>query len=388
MTIAFVCYWGLKEGLTEATVLPHLRILADMPQVKHIHFFTVERSGSKELFKAQKVTHHLLDSSRSIVNKLFDRNRASTALERIHKSEKIDFVFTRTSAACWLIQPFLKKYELPFSVESFEPHAQYMVEAGLWRERGFKYRSLNLSESWQLDNARLIMPLTQAYANKLASTNAKASIAVMPCAVNFEKFAFNLLQRNEIRSGLGISDDAVVGIYTGKLGGIYLEQEAIDLFRQSLDFFKDRFFLIVLSPDIERIKSMFEANAFPMDKLLLKSVALDDVPSYLSSADFAYSLHKPTPSKIAISPIKNAEYWANGLPVIMPTGIGDDSTLLTEAHLGATFDLNHSRYSDALNQVESMIHEERTQNARTDFAKTHRSFHRVRDIYDRLIGWG
>lgn len=385
MTIAFVCYWGLKEGLTEATVLPHLRILADMPKVKHIHFFTVERSGNKELFKAQKVTHHLLDSSRSIVNKLFDRNRASTALERIHKSEKIDFVFTRTSAACWLIQPFLKKYELPFSVESFEPHALYMGEAGLWRERGFKYRSLNRSESWQLDNARLIMPLSQAYANKLAIANAKANIAVMPCAVNFEKFAFNLGQRNEIRYGLGVSDDCVVGIYTGKLGGIYLEKEAIELFRQSLDFFQDRFFLIVLSPDIERIKSMLEANAFPMDKLLLKSVVLDDVPSYLSAADFAYSLHKPTPSKIAISPIKNAEYWANGLPVVMSIGIGDDSALLATAHLGAAFDLSLGQFSSTLKRVEAMINEERTQNARTDFAKTHRSFNRVRAIYDQLI---
>jgi hypothetical protein len=211
---------------------------------------------------------------------------------------------------------------------------------------------------------------------------------VMPCAVNFEKFAFNLVQRNEIRNELGIIDGSVVGIYTGKLGGIYLETEAIDLFRQSLDFFQNKFFLIVLTPDIQRIQSMLEANAFPMDKLLLKSVALHDVPSYLSAADFAYSLHKPTPSKIAISPIKNAEYWANGLPVIMPNGIGDDSALLATAHLGVAFEVNQDRFSDALKRVEVMIHEDRTHNARTDFAKTHRSFNRVRAIYDQLIAKG
>ena len=80
MHICFVSYWGLKEGLTQATVLPHLQILAERKDVHLISFVTVERKGKVEPLGMDKVQHHMLSRSEAVAKKLFDKGKARKLL--------------------------------------------------------------------------------------------------------------------------------------------------------------------------------------------------------------------------------------------------------------------------------------------------------------------
>src|SRR5688500_1160370 len=133
--------------------------------------------------------------------------------------------------------------------ESFEPHAEYMVEGKTWKKSGFEYAFQRWVEDQTKKKALVLMPVSYNYAKHLVNTGISENrITVMPCCVDNEKFKFNEDARMRIRRELGVSSETVVGIYVGKFGDIYLNEEAFDLFRQTEQFFGNNFFLIILSP--------------------------------------------------------------------------------------------------------------------------------------------
>jgi hypothetical protein len=66
-----------------------------------------------------------------------------------------------------------------------------------------------------------------------------------------------------------------------------------------------------------------------------------EVPRYMGLADFGLCPVLPTPSKRYCTPIKNGEYWALGLPVVITPLISDDSDLIVEHRAGIVWD--HTR---------------------------------------------
>jgi hypothetical protein len=61
------------------------------------------------------------------------------------------------------------------------------------------------------------------------------------------------------------------------------------------------------------------------------------VAGILNAADFAICPVKPIPSKRYCSPIKNREYWATGLPVVITNHISTDSELIALKNVGAVW---------------------------------------------------
>ena len=118
-------------------------------------------------------------------------------------------------------------------------------------------------------------------------------------------------------------------------------------------------------------------------------VSHDEVPSYLSAADFAFALYRPSISKKYLSPIKNGEYWANGLPVILTEGIGDDSQIIDSEGGGVTFSLEGNSLGKALERIEVIIksgsREEVSKGIR-EIASRHRSFDIAREVYEKVYG--
>jgi polysaccharide pyruvyl transferase WcaK-like protein len=124
---------------------------------------------------------------------------------------------------------------------------------------------------------------------------------------------------------------------------------------------------------------------FAEEEFSIDFVTQNQVPKYLSAADFAFSLHRPTPSKQAISPIKNAEFWANGLPIIMPDGIGDDSHLTKTHRLGVVIEDFSKISTDHFEELSSYFTENRKVNDRVRFAKEHRGFDIVEKCYAEIL---
>ncbi len=387
MNVLFISYWGLEEGLTQATVIPHLRILSEMKEVERIQFVTIERGTLPGRLEMAKVEHHWLSTSHRVLDKVSDLKRMQRILLQINDRVPIDWILARTSLAARMVMKLKRKTGAFLSIESFEPHADYMAEDGIWKKGGLKYNLLDRSEQQQKIQSDALLPLTQVYRDHLRDHDRvePAKMLVMPCCVDTGRFGFSGDARAEVRKELNISSDSVVGVYTGKYGGIYMSDTALDLFKRARDHFGDRFFLLILSPSHETwIEKLLEMG-FPAPSFHAGLVAQPEVPQYLSAADFAFSLHRPTPSKMAISPIKNAEYLANGLPVIMPEGIGDDSKVVASEGLGVTFSADHTLPDDLFQKVETMLGQDRSEGVLPRWTRANRSFDIVRNHYQYIL---
>ena len=73
-------------------------------------------------------------------------------------------------------------------------------------------------------------------------------------------------------------------------------------------------------------------------------------------ADFAISPYKPVPSKLYGTPIKNGEYWAMGLPIVITPNISEDSGIVKNNNVGAILNgFNKEDYNKAIKEIDFII---------------------------------
>lgn len=109
MRILFLSYWGLHDGLTTSTVLPHVRVLLERPDVAAVRLVTIEGGPPAALplalapeFPAGRVSFEPLRSRprRSVLlNKLEDFLRFPNELIRQVEAFKPDFILARGAPA-------------------------------------------------------------------------------------------------------------------------------------------------------------------------------------------------------------------------------------------------------------------------------------------------
>ena len=215
----------------------------------------------------------------------------------------------------------------------------------------------------------------------------KRKLEVIPCCVQLEEFQYREEQRLAIRRKLNIEDE-ITGIYVGKFGGIYYSDEAFEIFQTAFEYFKNNFKLIILTPDNpSKIKNRLIEKGMNKEDVIVDSVSHSEVPSYLSAADFAFSLYRPSRSKRFLSPIKNGEYWANGLPIIMTKGIGDDSKIIDSEGGGETFDFEGNDLIKALQKIQVIIQSgsrEETFKEIRGIASRYRNFNIAQKVYKKV----
>jgi glycosyltransferase involved in cell wall biosynthesis len=392
MNILFIGYWGANEGLSQATINPHLRVLLEFSSVESVHYISLERrkESSFQIPESEGLFHYPYFSKKTkfrAFTKFSDFLGVFRFSRKILKEKSINLVICR-SVLAGIIGYFLKKSaNIPFAVESFEPHAEYMRERGIWKRFGFSYLIQHFFEMKQMNEAILLMPVSRKYEERLAQIGCpKEKISTVPCSVNLDMFRFNQHSRTKIRSKLSIPDNATVGVYTGKFGGMYMDEEAWSLFKWSFELIQC-FYLMIITPNPDPvINNLLKIRNLPFNKIKVICVEFSEMPQYLSSADFAFSLHYPTPSMKYVSPIKNGEFWACGLPIIMPGGIGDDCNLISEFPVAGTlFDLNESSMKSAIDSIKIKISK---RPEIREIAKTYRNLDFVKMAYRRLIYLG
>ncbi len=341
MKLAFISYWGIDQGLTQATVIPHLAVLDRLLAVESIHFITIERTSDsidKDHSLPDKVVHiPVFEAAKSN----FGSNKITT-LRKVYKKLKEvspDIIFARSSLAAIPAYFYNRKTKVPYVVESFEPHANYMVDSNEWSAGGLKYKMLKKWEEKQIKTANFLLPVAENYKEELASRVINPEkIKVLPCTVDVDVFQKDIGQRSRIRKELGIDDQTVVGIYVGKFGGLYQEEEAFGTFHQALSRLGN-YHLIVLSPTKkEAILKLAEKTEFEISQLSILEVKSHEVPSYLSASDIAFATYKRFSSNKYLSPIKLGEYFANGLFVVCTPNVGDDANRLASYEIGITTD--------------------------------------------------
>ena len=165
-----------------------------------------------------------------------------------------------------------------------------------------------------------------------------------------------------------------------------MDTEAFRLFAHVHRRFGERFHMLVLTPtDRAKVLARCTEAGIPADHCHVAKVPHEEVPEYLSASDLAFATYRQTPSSAFLSPVKVGEYWANGLPVLLVRGVGDESGII-EAHpeAGALIRPDGMDLEAALDRLASVLVPGRNPSV-SGLAVSTRSLSRTQLAYERIM---
>ena len=445
--ILILTYWSYHDALIQTYTLPYVRIIKKyLPAKSKIFLVTLEQK-QHNLSTCQVETP---DTTKKI--------KETLKKENIYWIDLVYYKFGLVAMLYWVFY-FLKLHILaagkkikyihawctpagaigyflslltnrPLIIDSYEPHAEAMVENGNWRYDSLAFKILFKLEKLQTKRAQYFISTTkgmQSYAyDKYGvrigkfplSTRAERELGlprsevypvgrngrtrvrtyrgggvnfyVKPACVDLNLFSQKNLKKETLVKKYGYNNK-IVCVYAGKFGGIYLEQEVFDFLKVAHDYWGEKFRVLLLTNHKkEEIYALAEKSKFDIELINFKFVRHNEMPDYLGLADFAINPVKPIPTKRFCTSIKDGEYWALGLPVVITKNISDDSKIIQDNKIGAVMtDLNNDAYLKAVTEIDEILkkysRKELFDKIRSVAIK-YRSFNIAEKIYQEIYG--
>ncbi|CAN5312856.1 glycosyltransferase family 4 protein [soil metagenome] len=359
----YLCYFGLREPLVQAQVLPYLREMSKVENLK-ICLLTFEPNFKEKWTAAQIETEKQKLSNENInwyclgyhkqpsaLATAFDVMNGVQFILNLSRKEKFDFFHARTHIPVLmaLIASKYTKSRIIFDIRGLM--AEEYADGGVWQENSKPFRLIKYVERKGIEKAAQIVVLTNRFRDYLVERNLKNSenIEVIPCCVDLSRIE----QANKTeKSG------CFELIYAGSVTGLYLLREMGEFFLELKKHKPDSFFRVLTSSDPHFVQETLKDLQIDRNDYEVAKVLPEEVPKYLKKAHLGISFRKPTFSQIASSPTKIPEYLACGLPVVSNYGIGDTDYLLESEGVGVCLkDFGVSEISDAVKRILELLNE-------------------------------
>ncbi len=401
--ILVITFWSYKSGLIQAHVLPYVNIFKKHTRGGKVYLLTQE---NKELSPEEKEKIRQTLNAQNIewfpikytpfggktllrwAFVLFPKLIAFILKKRINylhpwctPGGTIAFILSKLTAT-------------PMLVDFYEPHADSMVELGEWNKEGKNYKILKYFEVLQSHHAEYLIcsnPDMKEYTLKAYNYKIlEKKYFYKPNCIDFSKF-YPRPKNSKLLKKLNL-ENKIVGLYVGKFGGIYFEEETFQLFKQALNFYgKENFHALILTPTpLEKVKELARKADFPEENFTAQFVFHKEIPEYMSLGDFAVSPIHPIPSKKYSSPIKDGEYWAMGLPVIIPDNISEDSDIIKKHNIGYVLkEISDREFANAIEYIDKLLKQENRETLQQrilEVAKKYRSFEIAERVYKEIYG--
>ena len=398
--ILILAYYSYSDPVFQSAVLPYF---LNFPSAKfHFLLLTFEHEAySLEQSEIEKIesflaTHHISwqrshwrSGSWKPLKKIVDFLSTILIATRLVRKNKIVAIYSEGFPGAILGYYISLLSHCKHIVHSFEPHADYMVEAGVWSNSSWETKVLRWHEMKVAHQATYIFTATQLMIQNLIQKGISREVLYrVPSCVDLDHFNFSLEARIQIRKQLGIDEQTPVLVYLGKFGGMYMEEEAFEFFKLCQD--KLNAFILILSPDpIEKILRLATAHKMQEQKFIVKYLSRQDIPRYLSAADIGFVAVRQWSSKKYCSPIKTGEYLACGLLVIVPVGISDDVETLT--NLGVCIPMKSvqkSSYLMVIDEWQASINKDNKDEVHTrarSYVEEDRSIEQYKILYAKLF---
>jgi glycosyltransferase involved in cell wall biosynthesis len=397
--ILVVTEWGFEEGLIQSYTLPYLKIIHKVNPSLRIYMVTKEKKGfEKDRDKLEEARSALKGYNIVLLpEKYYRAGVAKYILSVLHflkyvyiiYSKRIQYIHSFCTPAGGYGYILSRLTGKKLIVDSYEPHAEYMVECGVWNNQQFAFRVLNWLEKRQAQRATYLIATTP---NMVAHTQERFGIAirnwdVKPACVDLDRFVYDWEKSEDLRNKLGIANK-IVCVYAGKFGDFYLKEEVFEFYRVAFSYWKERFHVLLLS-DLSPEELVRYCNQFELERkdFTLVNSLHEMVSLYLSAADFGISPYRPSPSKKFCTPIKNGEYWAVGLPIVITKDISVDSELIEGKRIGYVLkELTGEEYMNAVKEIDELLKGDRDElRARIrQIAIDKRSYGIAENIYKKI----
>jgi hypothetical protein len=389
--VVFLSYWASDEPLTVSTVLPTLSMMLREGMADRVVLCTVERSAQPPPpFSIPGCEHVQWAATTGMPKPLaraMDVWKARQRLVALLRRERPALLMARGVIAGGMAHFAAKATGTPYAVDYFEPHADYMADVGEWKRGGLLYRGLQRLIDLQAGSALRMVTVSHNYRRMLMASGVPGErILVAACPVDREAMRFDPSARAEIRAALGATG-APIAIYLGKFGGLYHRELAFKAFARFMAVAGPGSRMIVRTPgSVEEVLQGVERWGGDPSRVHVGYAAHAEVPRWLSAADVAFAPYRGTPSSACISPMKIGEYWANGLPVLLTRGVGDDSGIMDgDPRGGALFDPEGDDLDEALGRVLMAIRQDGQREATASLAVRHRSMELTRTAYHQIL---
>lgn len=395
--ILVITTWSYPDALIQSHTLPYLKIIHELNSGADIFLVTQEKDkaylqGSLK----KKINESLREYAIQFIPQKYYRFGPVKLLTSVFQffgllwlifSKKITHIhcFCTPAGGVGYLLSIVSGRRL--ILDSYEPHAEAMVENGTWTRKGLAFKILWWLEKKQTQRASQFIAIASGmdlYAQEKYGVHIK-NIYTKPCCVDLQKFQFKEEGHREIREKLGWQNK-IVCIYAGKFGGIYLEKEVFDFFNVASQYWGDQFRVLLLTPlSKEEVLHYCKRSNVPNSIFYMNKVAFTQMPLYLSAADFGFTPVKPVSSKRYCSPIKDGEYWAIGLPVVITNNISDDSDIIRENDIGAVLEtLDADAYVKAVKKIDALLKEDSLRRRIRAVADKYRNYNIAYKIYNHI----
>ena len=400
--ILVITQWSFKDPLIQTYTLPYVNIIREkLPPGSRIFLVTFEQDRLRLTDSEKKVTKAELERKGI---EWIPYSYASFGLVSIigwigniiHLFSLILFRRVRHIHA-WAPTAGALGYVLsrltatPLIIDSYEPHAEAMVENGTWKSSSMKFKILYRFERLISKHARYLVSATEGmkeYAKTKYGVSPK-NFLVKPACVDLEKMNPSVRKNANMLRELGL-EHKIVGVYAGKFGGIYLQEEAFDLIAEAVKYWGDKFRMLLLTPEEpERVYALAKKSGIGSESLVIRFVPHHQIAQYLGLGDFGITPVKPVPTKRYCTPIKDGEYWALGLPVIITKNISDDSQIILDNEAGAVIEsLDVPGYRSAIEKIDQLLKgdPEKLREKIHGLAVRYRSFGIADKVYEEIYG--
>jgi glycosyltransferase involved in cell wall biosynthesis len=359
INILVLTYWQFNDALIQTYTLPYLRIIEPIiPNDSKIFLMTLDHQKHNPKTISPKIINISKPYFPFGIKSIFEWIKNLFNLYVLIKKEKIQFIHcwcTPAGSAGYILS---KLTGVKLIIDSFEPHAEAMVENGTWKKNSIAFKTLFMFEKWQSKRATFLIAATKGmkkYVEEKYHLDNR-NLYVKPACVDLNLFSFKNKKRSDLLKKLNL-EDKIICIYAGKFGGIYLDYEVFDFFKQCHLFWGDQFHALILSSHKEEeIRTYAKKANFPLSALTLTFVNHNQIPDYMGLGDFGITPVKSVPSKQYCTPIKNGEYWALGLPVVITPNISDDSEIIENNKIGSVIkQLSTEGYLNSIKEIDLLL---------------------------------
>jgi glycosyltransferase involved in cell wall biosynthesis len=390
--ILVITYWGYHDALVQSYTLPYVKIIHKyLPEASSIFVATLDPSPPL----VDPALSDLKIKNISLPYKGFGI-RAGIGwavnifnLYRLIRREKVDTIHVWCTTAGMIGYILSVLTGKRFIIDSYEPHAESMVENGTWKKNSLQFRILWFLEKRESRRASVVIATTKGmreYA-KIKYGVEFQNYFTKPACVDLNLFSLDKKKNKKLLSELGL-ESKIVCVYAGKFGGIYLREELFEFFKAAYAYWKDRFRIVLLTSH-SKVEIMELAKRFgiPEHLFLVAFVKHNLIAEYIGLGDFALTPVKSLPTKKYCTPVKDGEYWAMGVPVIITANISDDSELIRNNGIGYVWEKPClSEYQKSIQYIDQLLAEgdlgltEKIRN----IAVQHRNFRIAENIYKTI----